>query len=402
MAALAIIFFVAMATTAIMTPVMIKVAKRTKVLAIPASDRHVHSEPTPLLGGAAMFLGLLIAVGVASQMEAFSSIFSESREPIGLLAGAGVMFAVGLMDDIRDMSPPAKMAGQILSGSLMAAFGLTMYYFRVPFAETNFLVLSPDIAAIVTVLWVVLMANAINFIDGLDGLAAGIVAIAGGALFLYSDRLLRVGLLQPSNVSQLVAVITVGICIGFLPYNFSPARLFMGDAGSMLLGVLLATSSVTMGGRVADAFAGQTYFFFAPLFIPLLVLGVPLLDTVLSFARRLIKRQSVATADREHLHHRLMRLGHGPRRSVVILWAFTALLSAMALFPTYANAGGSLVPIGIGAAALGLYIWFHPGRRESAPEPASNGNDAELTNVVAFPEPVQQRTRRERRQHPPS
>ncbi len=391
---LGIVFAVALGVTALATPAMVWIATRYRILAIPASDRHVHVEPTPLLGGGAMFLGLLAALIVASQMEHFESIFHGSSEPLGLLAGAGTMFAVGLIDDIKDISPPAKLAGQILAGALMALFGLTMYYFRIPFAETNFLVLPPDIAPIVTVVWVVLMANAINFIDGLDGLAAGVVAIAGFALFLYSDRLLRNGLLEPSNISQLVAVITVAICLGFLPFNFTPAKLFMGDSGAMLLGVLLATNSVTMGGRVADAFAGQTYFFFAPLFIPLLVLGVPVLDTVLSFFRRLVRGQSPSTADREHLHHRLMRLGHGPRRSVVILWAFTGLLSSMALFPTYTNTGGAIVPIGIGAAALGLYIWFHPGR--------NNGEDAPVVvaeeNVVAFPHPRSTRTRRERRQ----
>ncbi|MGB2757343.1 MAG: MraY family glycosyltransferase [Acidimicrobiia bacterium] len=396
---LLIIFAVAAGVTAATTPLMVMLAKRLNILAIPSSDRHVHTKPTPLLGGASMFLGLLAAILVASRMDHFASIFNGSSEPLGLLAGAGAMFAVGLVDDVKGVSPPAKLAGQVLAGSLMAVFGLTMYYFRVPFASDNFLVLPTDIAPIVTVLWVVLMANAINLIDGLDGLASGIVAIAGMGLFLYSDRLLRNNLLEPSNISQLVAVIMVGMCLGFLPFNFTPARLFMGDAGAMLLGVMMATTSVTMGGRVADEFAGQTYFFFAPLFIPLVVLGVPLLDTVLSFTRRLIRGKSFATADREHLHHRLMRLGHGPRRSVVILWAFTALLSAMALFPTYTNTGGALVPIGIGAAALGLYIWFHPGRKDADIKVAGFDFPEDADNVVAFPVRTPGGTRRERRQN---
>lgn len=395
---LLIVFAVAAGVTAVSTPIMVMIAKRLNILAIPSSDRHVHTKPTPLLGGAAMFLGLLAAMLVASKMKHFASIFEGSSEPLGLLAGAGTMFAVGLTDDIKDVSPPAKIAGQILAGSLMAVFGLTMYYFRIPFAADNFLVLPTNIAPIVTVLWVVLMANAINLIDGLDGLAAGIVAIAGVALFLYSDRLLRNDLLEPSNISQLVAVIMVGMCLGFLPFNFTPAKLFMGDAGAMLLGVMMATSSVTMGGRVADEFAGQTYFFFAPLFIPLVVLGVPLLDTILSFARRVMRGQSFATADREHFHHRLMRLGHGPRRSVVILWAFTGLLSLMALFPTYTNTGGALVPIGVGAAALGLYIWFHPGRRDGEQVPATSAAPPD-DNVVAFPTRPVAGSRRQRREN---
>ena len=189
------------------------------------------------------------------------------------------------------------------------------------------------------------MANAINLIDGLDGLACGIVMIAGAALFLYADRLFKAGLLEGSNMGPLVAAITVGICVGFLPHNFNPARIFMGDAGAMFLGLLLATTTITVGGRTADPFSGQTYFYFAPLAIPLVILGVPIFDTAFSFVRRLVKRQSFAQADHEHLHHRLMRMGHGPRRAVVILWLWTALLSAVVLLPTFTDRGNSLVPL---------------------------------------------------------
>jgi UDP-GlcNAc:undecaprenyl-phosphate GlcNAc-1-phosphate transferase len=135
----------------------------------------------------------------------------------------------------------------------------------------------------------------------------------------------------------------------------------MGDAGSMLIGLMLAVTTITVGGRTADQFSGQTYFFFAPLLIPILILGVPIVDTAFSFVRRLVRRQSWSQGDREHLHHRLMRLGHGPRRSVVILWLWTALLSATALVPTYTNRGNALVPIAFAALALLLYSYFHPG-----------------------------------------
>jgi UDP-GlcNAc:undecaprenyl-phosphate GlcNAc-1-phosphate transferase len=244
-----------------------------------------------------------------------------------------------------------------------------MLYFRVPFASYEYIVLSPDIASLLTVIGVVILANAMNLIDGLDGLAAGIAAIAGLALFLYADRLFKAGLLEGSNIGPLVAVIVVGMAVGFLPHNFNPARIFMGDAGAMLLGLMLAVTTITVGGRTADQFSGQTYFFFAPLLIPIVILGVPILDTAFSFFRRLVRRQSWSQGDREHLHHRLMRLGHGPRRSVVILWCWTALLSATALVPTYTNRGNALVPIALLGLALVLYSLFHPGvveaRRES-------------------------------------
>jgi UDP-GlcNAc:undecaprenyl-phosphate GlcNAc-1-phosphate transferase len=338
-----------------------RIAPRIGAVALPG-PRSVHTYPTPSLGGAAMFLGFCAALATASQLGQFSDMFDSSSEPVGLLLAAGVMFLVGAVDDLRPVSPPAKVAGQVFSASLLSLFGVTMFYFRVPFASYDYVVLSPDMAAFVTVVTVVVLANAMNLIDGLDGLATGIVIIAGTAMFLYSDRLLKAGLLDGSNIAPLVAAIAVAICIGFLPHNFSPARVFMGDAGSMFLGLLLAVTTIEMGGRTADQFSGQTYFFFAPLLIPVVILAVPLLDTAFSFLRRLVGRKSFHVADREHLHHRLMRLGHGPRRSVAILWLWTALASAAALIPTYTNRGNALVPIALAALALLLFTYFHPGR----------------------------------------
>jgi len=335
-------------------------APRIGAMAMPGA-RSVHADPTPTLGGAAMFVGLLVAMLVGSRLDQFHQMFAGSSEPIGILLAAGAMFVVGAVDDLREVSPPAKLAGQVLSGSLLSLFGVTMLYFRVPFASYEYIVLSPDLASLLTVIGVVILANAMNLIDGLDGLAAGISAIAGFALFLYADRLFKAGLLEGSNIGPLVAIIVVGMAVGFLPHNFNPARIFMGDAGAMLLGLMLAVTTITVGGRTADQFSGQTYFFFAPLLIPILILGVPIADTAFSFVRRLFRRQSWSTADREHLHHRLMRLGHGPRRSVAILWLWTALLSAAALVPTYTNRGNALVPIAIAALALLLYSYFHPG-----------------------------------------
>jgi UDP-GlcNAc:undecaprenyl-phosphate GlcNAc-1-phosphate transferase len=350
----------AAAVTFLCTFVMRWTAPRIGAMAMPGA-RSVHEYPTPTLGGAAMFIGLVVAMLVASRMDQFHEMFSDSSEPLGIVLAAGVMVVVGAIDDLREVSPPAKIAGQVLSGSLLSLFGVTMLYFRVPFASYEYIVLSPDLASLLTVVGVVVLANALNLIDGLDGLAAGIAAIAGLALFLYADRLFKAGLLEGSNIGPLVAMIVVGLAVGFLPHNFNPARIFMGDAGSMLLGLMLAVTSITVGGRTADQFSGQTYFFFAPLVIPILILGVPIADTAFSFVRRLIRRQSWSQGDREHLHHRLMRLGHGPRRSVVILWLWTGLLSAAALVPTYTNRGNALVPIALGALALLLYSYFHPG-----------------------------------------
>jgi UDP-GlcNAc:undecaprenyl-phosphate GlcNAc-1-phosphate transferase len=360
---------IAAIVTFVLTFVMRWVAPRIGAIALPG-PRSVHTTPLPTLGGAAMFVGFLVAFGVASQIAQFRELFHENSEPVGLVLAAAVMFVVGAIDDIRPVSPPAKLAGQVLSGSVLSLLGVTMLYFRVPFANSEFVVLSSDLAPLVTVIGVVLLANAINLIDGLDGLAAGIVFIAAAAMFLYADRLFKAGLLGGSNMAPLVAAITVGVCAGFLPHNFSPARIIMGDAGAMFLGLLMAALVITIGGRTSDPFSGQTYFYFAPLIIPIVILGVPIVDTAFSFVRRVIRGQHFAQADNEHLHHRLMRMGHGPRRAVVILWAWTALLSAVVLLPTFTNRGNSLVPLGVVGMGLLLYVYFHPGVRSAREEAA--------------------------------
>jgi UDP-GlcNAc:undecaprenyl-phosphate GlcNAc-1-phosphate transferase len=386
----AIVLGVALGTTLLVTPLVRKFALRTGAVVQPSTDaRHVHTRPVPTLGGAAMFIGFLAAMAVASQLDDFKEMFSASSEPFGLLLGAGVMFVVGALDDLIDVSPPAKVAGQVLAASLMAIFGVTMFFFRMPFNlfSTDTVVLGSDLAPLVTALWVVLMTNAINLIDGLDGLAAGIVAIAGGALFLFADRLTEAGALDATNIGPLVAIIAVGVCVGFLPFNWNPARIIMGDAGALFLGVLLAVPTITMGGRTDTGFSGNTFFFFGPLLIPVVILGVPMMDTAFSFVRRLWRRQRWHQADAGHLHHRLMRLGHGPRRTVGILWAWTALLSAIALVPTYTNDGNRLVPFVVAAMALLLFAWFHPGvrlrreRSERRRHPSAHPDDVDIVDL---------------------
>jgi UDP-GlcNAc:undecaprenyl-phosphate/decaprenyl-phosphate GlcNAc-1-phosphate transferase len=280
---------------------------------------------------------------------------------VGIVVAASVMYGVGVVDDLRDVSAPAKVAGMVLAGSVLTIAGVSLVYFRIPFA--GFWVLDPDLSALVTVLWVIGMANAINLIDGLDGLAAGIVTIAAAAFFVYTMRLGESDLLRVTNPAPLVAIGAAGACCGFLPHNVHPARTFMGDGGALLLGLLMAAATISVGGRTRDPFSGQTFFFFAPLVIPLFILGVPIIDTFFAIVRRARHRSGMATADKRHLHHRLMEMGHGQRRSVAILWGWTALLSAMALYPTFTGRGDGLVVVGLAAVALALITWFHPGVR---------------------------------------
>jgi UDP-GlcNAc:undecaprenyl-phosphate/decaprenyl-phosphate GlcNAc-1-phosphate transferase len=263
------------------------------------------------------------------------------------------------------MSPPAKMSGQVLAGTVLYFFGVTMLYFRLPLIGTT-LVLSPDLAPVVTVLWVVGLANAINLIDGLDGLAAGVVGIAALGFFLYSHQLVLDHITQPQSSGPLIAIVALGVCVGFLPHNFHPARIFMGDAGSMLLGLLMAASTISTVGQTNTATIGRTYFFFAPIVIPFFILGIPIMDTAFAVLRRVGRRTNPAVADKNHLHHRLMRLGHGQTRSVLILWSWTALLSGLVLYPVLVKHNVSYLPLLVVGLGVALYTFFAPRGRSSA------------------------------------
>jgi UDP-GlcNAc:undecaprenyl-phosphate/decaprenyl-phosphate GlcNAc-1-phosphate transferase len=374
---------VSILATALAVPPLRWLSRRVGAMAEPG-DRKVHAQPTPELGGAALLVGVLAGVGAAALLGDLAPVFETPGNVIGVLVAAVVMWLTGLVDDLRDISAPTKLAGMVLAGSILTLVGLTIIYFRVPFL--GFTVLPQDLSALVSVLWVVGMANAVNLIDGLDGLASGIVGIASIAFFLYGWRLLDVGVIDPSNVGPLIAVITAGVCIGFLPFNFNPASIFMGDSGALLLGLLLAASTIAVGGQNDDPFSGQAWFFFAPLVIPLLILGVPLLDTAFAIIRRASRRSGVATADKQHLHHRLMDLGHGHRRTVLILWMWTALLSGFVLVPAFTSRGNGIVPLGLTAFGLLLFTMLAPrlrGRGRSDDDLDGDATGADEPSVVA-------------------
>jgi len=354
---------VAAVATAIATPIVRFLARRVGWVVSP-NARSVHTSPIPHVGGMAMLIGFLVAFITAWMRGDFAVMFNDNSEPKGVLLAALIVFLTGFLDDIVDLAPPGKVTGVVMAGIVLSYFGATMFYFRVPFFDV--VILSSDWQALVTVLWLLIMTQAINLIDGLDGLAAGIVAIAATSFFLYANKLNDLALLSNRNLGPLIAIITAGVCVGFLPYNFNPARIFMGDSGAFLLGMLLAVSTSVVGGRAdpnTQDFVGQTFFFFAPLAIPLLILGVPILDTLFAIVRRLSKRQAIDVADKGHLHHRLMNLGHGHRRSVLILWAWTALLSGFVLYPVLADENPSYLTFGIGALGIVLYTVMHPSVR---------------------------------------
>jgi len=372
-----LVFAASALTTLLLTPLAGVLARRVGAIAVP-DDRRVHERPTPTLGGLGLLLGFLAGMLVAWRFGGFEAVFTAPTVPLGVVVAAVVVYGVGAIDDVREISAPAKTAGTVLAGSILNVAGVSILLFRMP--EVGLINLSPDWAALVTVLWVVGMCQAINLIDGLDGLAAGIVAIAAGALFLFARELgdPAVAQLPQDNVAALVALATCGACVGFLPHNWNPASIFMGDGGALLLGVLMAASSIAVAGNSTADSASQTFFFFAPMFIPLVILGVPIFDTAYAIVRRARSKAGVTAADKGHLHHRLMDLGHGQRRSVLILWTWTALLSGLVLYPVYTSSDDAALPIGIAALALLLYTVLHPqarterrARKQAAPRVGS-------------------------------
>ncbi len=378
-AAHGVVFAVSAIATLVATGLWRRVALRRNLVHAPGGRRS-HTVATPTLGGVGMLAGFLAGMAAAWAMPAFGDVFGASTEPLGLVIAVLVMHAVGAVDEVRKspagpaylhdgLSAPAKMAGMVLSASILALAGITILHFRVPFGESlgvgDLFVLSPDLSFVITVVWVLGMGTAINYIDGLDGLAAGVVLIAAAAFYLYSDLLRSEGIIAPGSIGPMVAAIVAGMCLGFLPWNAHPAKIFMGDNGALMLGLLMAASTISVGGRSDDPYSGQAFFFYAPLFIPIVILGVPILDTAFSIIRRAAKGASPAAADKDHLHHRLVRLGHGQWRSVLILWAWTALLSGFVLYPAFTGQGNAIVPFGVGALALALYTLFHPGARQA-------------------------------------
>jgi UDP-GlcNAc:undecaprenyl-phosphate GlcNAc-1-phosphate transferase len=290
-------------------------------------ERDVHTRPTPRLGGVAMFIGIVVAFSVASQLPRFSLIFSQPLVIWGLIGAALIIVLIGVADDIWDLDWMTKLAGQVIAAWLLAATGTQIFTLPI-FGSVA--VLSPTISLIVTIFAVVLVMNAINFIDGLDGLVAGVALIANGVFFIYSYILAtNTGQTEYFNLASLLSALLIGACLGFLPLNFHPAKLFMGDAGALLVGLLMAASAISVTGSVdPETWGGRTLLpAFIPILLPFAILVVPLLDFGLAVFRRLRAGKSPFAADRLHLHHRLMDMGHTHLQSVLIFYGWTAVVA---------------------------------------------------------------------------
>jgi len=313
------------------------------------SDRKVHPKPTPTLGGIGLLAGALVGLGVAYLFPEFRRLFRQTFELQGTILGAVVITGVGLVDDFRALPAPAKAAGQILAAGVLILTGVELLFFWFP--TQGVISLGPDLAVPLTVAWVLLMVNAVNLIDGLDGLASGIVAIAAAAFFVWVY-------VEPSSfpdstqTAALLCAVAAGAAIGFLPYNFYPARIFMGDSGAMLLGLLLASATVAGVGRTLQPHGGDVAAFAIPVLIPVFVLAVPLIDVILAVIRRLRRGRPVFAPDKEQIHHQLRQIGHTHRRSVLIMYYWAILLAGSGLAVSFIN--GRLIVGAILAVALAL------------------------------------------------
>jgi len=289
-------------------------------------ERDVHTRPTPRLGGIAMFIGVVVAFVVASQISWFRLVFAEPGKVWAILGAALIIVLIGVADDIWDLDWLTKLAGQIIAAGLLAWQGVQI----VSLPIGGLTIGSSGMSLVITILAVVLVMNAINFIDGLDGLVAGVALIANGVFFIYSYLLVQdTSPFDYFNLASLITAVLIGACAGFLPLNFHPAKLFMGDAGALLVGLLMATSAIAVTGQVDPAQLGRSQLFpaFIPILLPFAILVIPLLDFGLAVFRRLRAGKSPFSADRKHLHHRLLDMGHSHLQAVLIFYAWTAVIS---------------------------------------------------------------------------
>ena len=357
--------------TFLLTGLVRMLAIRTRAVAMPR-ERDVHRAPIPRLGGVAMYGGILAGILLSHQLPVLRRSFEFSGDVVGVLAAGGIIMVIGALDDRFELDSLTKFAGQVTAAGVLVLYGVQWFIFWVPWnggsgSVGSVLVLGQDQAVFVTVALAVVLVNAMNFVDGLDGLAAGIGLIAAVAIGAFTLQLLyRSGGSVSVYPPTLIAALIAGACLGFLPHNFQPARIFMGDSGAMLIGVMLAAASTSASGRIDPRSYGATDLvaLFSPLLVVAAVLFVPLLDLLLAVVRRTRAGRSPFAADKMHLHHRLLEIGHSHRRAVLLIYIWAALLAfgavALTLFDVYVVVWS--IALGLLVAVVGSMIPRLPAR----------------------------------------
>lgn len=360
---------VAAAVTFLLTPLARRLAIRWGALALPR-DRDVHAVAIPRMGGVALFAGFALALFVAARLPTLQAAFDTGPEMPWVVVAAAIICAIGILDDKYELDSLTKLAGQVLATGLMVTLGgVQLGAIYVPWGDSGTFVLGRDLAIPVTILLTVLTINAINFIDGLDGLAAGVTAIAAGAFFVFSYHLTQKGFLNSAAAPTLLAAALAGACIGFLPHNFFPARIFLGDSGSMLAGLMLAaaatTATTTTDPQAFNSGLGSLPLLL-PLLIPIAVLALPFGDLLLAIFRRVRRGRSPFSPDKQHLHHRLLEMGHSHRRAVLLLYFWSALLAFAGVGLSFQNRLWLVVSSLIVLTVLGLLVSLVPSVRARA------------------------------------
>ncbi|MYS20778.1 UDP-GlcNAc:undecaprenyl-phosphate GlcNAc-1-phosphate transferase [Streptomyces sp. DvalAA-14] len=338
--------------------------------------RDVHREPTPRLGGIAMFGGLCAGLLVAAHLSNIGDVFTQSTEPRALLSGASLIWLLGVLDDKWGVDALIKLGVQMIAAGVMVWQGLTILWLPVP--GIGPVALTPVQSTLLTVALVVITINAVNFVDGLDGLAAGVVCIASIAFFMYAYRMWYGYGVEAAAPATLFSAILIGMCLGFLPHNIHPARIFMGDSGSMLIGLVLASGAISITGQVdpdvitdfTGSSRGTVHFMvpvYMPLLLPLTMIAIPAADLVLAVVRRTWKGQSPFAADRGHLHHRLLEIGHSHSRAVLIMYFWSALIAFAAVAFSVNSSSLWIVVVIASLSALGLVVLLLPRVRPRAP-----------------------------------
>jgi len=337
---------IGLAFSYLVTPFVLWLATRLGILAQPGG-RHIHRAPVPRLGGIAIYAAFVAAVLAGLPLERSIRVVVDAHNilvtipftpafdwpVIGVLLGATMITIVGILDDVRGISPMEKLFGQLVAAVIPLSFGIGMDVLTNPFGGMVFL---GPFGVALTVIWLVSLCNVMNLIDGIDGLAAGIASIAAATVFVASYG-------RGDVATAILAVALIGATLGFLPFNFNPARIFLGDTGSMLLGYLLGSLSVLGTYKSYTALS---------LLVPLVALGVPVLDTTLAILRRWRTRRPIFEADTEHLHHRLLQRGLSQRQTAIVLYLITGILGAGALLASGVHRFSLVAVLGFLVAAL--------------------------------------------------
>lgn len=360
---LALVGLTAAIVTYFATGVVRVLARRLGAVAYPR-ERDVHRRPTPRMGGLAMYAGVVCAVFLASQLPALTRGFVYSSGLPAVVIAGGLVMGIGLIDDRWGLDALTKFAGQVTAASVLVTMGVAWSVLYIPFGGVGTIVLDQATSIILTLALTVAVVNAMNFVDGLDGLAAGLGLITAMAICIFSVGLLRDHggdvLFYPPAV---ISVVLAGACLGFLPHNFHPARIFMGDSGSMLIGLMLAAATTTAAGPISQSAYGtrDVFALLAPFLLVVAVMFVPALDMLLAIVRRTRAGRSPFSPDKMHLHHRLLQIGHSHRRVVLLIYLWVgivALGAAGAIFfdPRYTGAV-MLAAIAVAVVVTVIPLW---------------------------------------------